>query len=400
MVHTLRKKKTKKKLKSAIAQKQKQKQSQSVRVSVSVGEKKKKRTKKASGKKNPFYTGGMHPQYGGALGGPGYGSLGMAGFQNPYASADLIAQSAQRAVYDSLGTRTITGPRAIPRAPGIAEQQAAVQAAQLRAEVQPVRPAQPVPMRPYPREDVMAQAQYALGQHERMAGMLRGREPAARRAVQVTRRRVRRTVEQRRRNDLDDVRADVAVARKQNEQLADDWGGYSQEALARRRTRAAKQGMTGLVSNAQTEGSGGGSGLLVDREVGIAEDLRGIVGGTSPEHAHLQGRQYETQRSRRPTLARTHSAEVRDIQEEARRRGSSDEDESAVIGRGFMRLHQPGAMSTRYLRSGRGIDVPSGPRAAADARGGAAHVQSREASLGLSAFERERARQRAQLGRQ
>ena len=331
----------------------------------------------------------MHPQYGGALGGPGYGTLGMAGFQNPYASADLIAQSAQRAVYDSLGTRTITGPRAIPRAPGIAEQQAAVQAAQLRAEVQPVRPAQPVPMRQHPREDIVAQAQYALGQQERMAGMLRGREPAARRAVQVTRQRVRRTVEQRRKNDLDDVRADVSVARKQNEQLADDWGGYSQEALARRRTRAAKQGMTGLVSNAQTEGSGGGSGLLVDREMGIAEDLRGIVGGTSPEHAHLQGRQYETQRSRRPT----HRAEVRDIQEEARRRGSSDEDESAVIGRGFMRLHQPGAMSTRYLRSGRGVAVPSGPRAAADARGGAAHVQS-------SAFERERARQRAQLGGQ
>ena len=287
-------KKGKKKLKSKLSSKSSAKskstatsKSGNVSVNVKIGDTKKP-TKKGKGKKKPtkkapamgrddrFFYGGQAEGFGGGRGGYGYGSLGMAGFQNPYAQSDMIAQTAQRAIYDALGNRQIVGDRAAPQAPAAAEQQAAVQAAGLRAEVEPVARPQPVPL-PFPprRGDPYYEAEVRIGEEQRAEDIRRGRAaPSARPRPTLARPVLRReqsvetpggsifsqSVEQS--GTFADIRQGVGMTRRQNEQSADEWGGLRDETLEKKKTRGAKQGMTGIESNAQVQGSGGGSGLL------------------------------------------------------------------------------------------------------------------------------------------
>lgn len=244
-------------------------------VTVNIDNRKKTNPRKTTtNQANPFYRGGLASGYGGGLGGYGYGSLGMAGFQNPYAQSDLVAQTAQRAVYDALGNRTITGTRAAAQAPSVAEQQAAVQAAALRSDVEPVRPAEPVPL-PYPPRggDPYYEEDVRLAQQQQGAGLRSSRTPAA--AARPTLRPIlrreqsaespggSRIVQQEvREGTFADIREGVGQTRRQNEMSASMWGGYGNETLDKKKTRGAKQGFQGVESNAQVLGSGGGMGLL------------------------------------------------------------------------------------------------------------------------------------------
>ena len=261
-----------------------------VSVNVKIGEDKK--TKKGKGKKKPKkktgamfgYNSNQYGRYVGATGGYGYGSLGMGGFNNPYAQSDMIAQTAQRAVYDALGNRSIVGERANIQPPSVAEQQAAVQAQELRAEVEPIRPAGVVPPPPPSRAgDPYYEAEVLYGEQQRAEDIRRGRRPpaaaarptlsrpaAAATTAPILKRSAslespggtRQTFEQTEFGTFADVRADIPKTRKENESSADLYGGYVDETLRSKKTRGAKQGLRGVESNAQEAGSGGGMGLL------------------------------------------------------------------------------------------------------------------------------------------
>ncbi len=286
-------KKGKKKLKGKLSSKTSAKsksaatsKSGNVSVNVKIGDTKKppkkkgkkKTTKKAGamGRDDRFFYGGQAEGFGGGRGGYGYGSLGMAGFQNPYAQSDMIAQTAQRAIYDALGNREIVGTRPAAQAPSVAEQQAAVRAASLRAEVEPVARPQPIPPGVPPRRgDPYYEAEVRIGEEERFENLRRGQSPpAAPPRPRLSRPVLRReqsvetpggsvfsqSVEQS--GTFADIRQGVGMTRRQNEQSADQWGGYRDETLQKRKTRGGKQGFQGVESNAQIPGSGGGSGLL------------------------------------------------------------------------------------------------------------------------------------------
>ena len=373
-------KKGKKKLKSAISKKMTQKQiaAQSVKVSVRVGDtkskkkkKKKKKTSKPGGRS--FYTHGLDPGFGGQLGGAGYGTLGMSGFQNPYASADLVAQTAQRAVYDALGNRTIVGERGVQQAPAVAEQQAAVVAQEEAAQVVPVRGAVPIPLAPRRRDEgAGAAAEVALAEAEGMERLRAGRQPAV--LAPSSRRGLGGAARGTHRGEVADLHAGAAASpgsaarlfqpgtattrqlrgraihgalgvggrgggahisesggiapvvrsaqsaefegrargekgqpppgapparrrprvsaaviqqaqvRAENQEMASEYGGYMAGSL--RKTRNGRQSMSGVNTNAQAPGSGGGS-------AGLLATPLGSYSAASPAPSLAQSREYE-----------------------------------------------------------------------------------------------------------